>query len=172
MFFRVYGCRGIGEIDIGRPRWSDQPEAVIEQIKNYLKIVNPEKAIGKIHEQSQQSAYEALNRIESQLAYPWIQRPWLNFLFHRLRILFSLRECPKFDGLIQTFGKCRRELFRKAQLAVEENFISRVDEISFLYIDELQRLAFDTDHKQYEKIQFWKNLISQKTCRIQQANVL
>ena len=161
-FFRVYGCRGVGEIDIGRPRWVDQPEVVIEQIKNYLKIINPEKAIGKIHEQSQQSAYEALNRIENQLEHPWIQRPWLHFLFHRLRILFSLRECPKFDGLIQTFWKCRRELFHKAQLAVKENFISRIDDISFLYIDELQRLAFDTDHKQYEKISFWKNLISQR----------
>ena len=37
-FFRIYGCRGIGEIDIGRKRWSDEPGVVIEQIKNYLKI--------------------------------------------------------------------------------------------------------------------------------------
>jgi pyruvate,water dikinase len=161
-FFRIYGCRGIGEIDLGRPRWSDQPEIILEQIKNYLKIINPDKAISKIHDQSRQSAYEALNQIENQLKYPIIQRPLINFFFKRLKILFSVRECPKFDGIIRTYGKCRKELFRQADLAVKENFISRIDDISFLYIDELQSLAFDTDHKQYEKISFWKNLISQR----------
>jgi pyruvate,water dikinase len=161
-FFRIYGCRGIGEIDIGRKRWSEQPEIIIEQIKNYLKIVNPEKAMNKIHEQSKQSAYETLNRMENQLKYPVFQRPLLNFVFNRLKILFSLRECPKFDGLIQTFGKCRQELFRKANLAVHEHFITHIEEISFLYIDELQSLAFDTDRKNYDKIPFWKNLILQR----------
>jgi len=161
-FVHIYGCRGIGEIDIGRKRWSDEPEIIIEQIKNYLKIVNPDKAVNKIHEQSQKSAYETLNRIENQLKYPFIQRPLLNLFFNRLKILFSLRECPKFDGIIQTFGKCRQALLRKAHLAVNENFISHCDDICFLYIDELQSLAFDTDHKQYEKIHFWKNLILQR----------
>jgi pyruvate,water dikinase len=161
-FFRIYGCRGIGEIDIGRQRWSDRPEIVIEQIKNYLKIINPDKSITKILEQSKQSAYEMLNQIEDQLKYPWIQRFLLNLLFNRLKILFSLRESPKFHGIIQTFGKCRQQLFHKANLAINENFISHTDDICFLYIDELQTLAFDTDHKKSEKISFWKNLISQR----------
>jgi len=161
-FFRIYGCRGIGEIDIGCKRWSDKPEVVIEQIKNYLKIINPDKAIDKIHEQSKQSAYETLNKIENELEHSWFQRFLLNFFFNRLKILFSLRESPKFHGIIQTFGKCRKQLLQKANLAVNENFISQNDDICFLYIEELRSLAFDTDHKQYEKIQFWKNLISQR----------
>jgi phosphohistidine swiveling domain-containing protein len=161
-FFRIYGCRGIGEIDLGRKRWSDEPERVIEQIKNYLKIQNPDKSISKIHEQSQQTAYEIFNQIDQHLKYPIIQRPLINILFNRLKILFSVRESPKFHGLIQTFGKCRKELFRKAELAVKENFISQVDDICFLYIGELQALAFDTDHKQSDKINYWKDLISQR----------
>ena len=161
-FFSKYGCRGIGEIDIGRKRWSDEPQAVIEQIKNYLKIRNPDKAVDKIHEQSKQSAYDALSRIENQLKRPFIQRPLLIFLFNRLKILFSLRECPKFYGIIQTFGKCRQELLNKAELAVKENFISYADDIWFLYINELKSLAMDTDNKQYDKIHYWKNLISRR----------
>ncbi|CAF1613405.1 unnamed protein product, partial [Rotaria sordida] len=161
-FFDNYGCRGIGEIDIGRKRWSDQPEIVLEQIRNYLKISNPDKAIDKIHDQSRQSAYEALSRIENDLRWPFIQRPLVNFLFNRLKILFSVRECPKFYGLIQTFGKCRKELLSKANLAVNENLISNVDDIFFLYINELKSLAYDTDHKQYDKIDYWKNLILQR----------
>ncbi|UJR22264.1 hypothetical protein I4U23_025325 [Adineta vaga] len=161
-FFRVYGCRGIGEIDLGRKRWTEQPLVIIEQIKNYLKIINPEKAINKIHEQSQQSAYETFHRIEKQLKWPIIQKPLLNFLFSRLKILFSLRESPKFHGIIQTFGKCRYELFRKAQLAVNEQFISQCDDICFLYIDELYSLALDTDQKNYHKKDYWKILIEQR----------
>ncbi|CAF3638125.1 unnamed protein product, partial [Rotaria sp. Silwood2] len=64
---------GIGEIDIGRKRWSDEPQIVIEQIKNYLKIRNPDKAIDRIHDQSRQSAYETLSRIENELRWPFIQ---------------------------------------------------------------------------------------------------
>ncbi|CAF4170603.1 unnamed protein product [Rotaria sp. Silwood2] len=161
-FFHDYGCRGIGEIDIGRKRWSDEPQIVIEQIKNYLKIRNPDKAIDKIHDQSRQSAYEALSRIENDLRWPFIQRPLVNFLFNRLKILFSLRECPKFYGIIQTFGKCRHELIHKANLAVNEHFISHVDDIYFLYINELKSLAYDTDHKQYDKRDYWKNLIFER----------
>ena len=42
-FFQKYGCRAIGEIDMGRKRWSDEPELVMDQLKNYLKIRNPDK---------------------------------------------------------------------------------------------------------------------------------
>ena len=44
-FFEAYGCRGIGEIDFGHRRWSDEPERVFEQIRNYLAIQNPDRAI-------------------------------------------------------------------------------------------------------------------------------
>lgn len=166
-FFRMYGCRGIGEIDIGRPRWSEQPEVVLDQIKNYLKIINPDKAIDRIHERSQESAYEALDRIESQLTYPRIQERIVRFLFARFRILFSLRECPKFNGMIQTFGKCRENLIEKAELAVKENFITNRNDIAFLYIEELQQLAADTDEKQHERIAFWKDLIARRQAEYQ-----
>ncbi|CAF1430183.1 unnamed protein product [Adineta ricciae] len=166
-FFRMYGCRGIGEIDLGRKRWCEEPQIIFEQIKNYLKITNPMKAIDKIHEQSQQTAYETYNRIEQQLRWPFIQKPLLSILFSRLRILFSVRESPKFHGIIQTFGKCRRELFRKAQLAVDERLISQVDDICYLYIDELHSLAVDTDQKNHGRREHWQNLITQRRTEYQ-----
>ncbi|CAF4468807.1 unnamed protein product [Rotaria sp. Silwood2] len=161
-FFHNYGCRGIGEIDIGCKRWFDEPQVVIEQIKNYLKIRNPDKAVDKIHDQSRQSAYEALSRIEDELRWPFFQRPLVNVLFTRIKILFSLRECPKYYGIIQPFGKCRNELIRKANLAVNENFISHADDIYFLFISELKSLAYDTDNQQYDKRDYWKNLILER----------
>ncbi|CAM2719449.1 unnamed protein product [Rotaria socialis] len=161
-FFRTYGCRGIGEVDMGRKRWSDEPQLIMDQFKNYLKIRNPDKAITTIHDRSKQSAYEAFSKIESELRWPLIQRPLINLLFSRLKILFSLRECPKFSGLIQTFAKCRQALLNKAQEAVNENLISNADDIFFLHIDELKLLALNTDNKQYEKVNYWKHLISQR----------
>ena len=101
--------------------------------------------------------------MENELPHPWIQKPWLNFVFHRLRILFSLRESPKFHGLIQTFGKCRKELIRQAALAVDEDLIGQADDICFLYIDELRSLASDTDQKRHAtRSALWKNLIVQR----------
>ena len=162
-FFEKYGCRGIGEIDFGHRRWSEEPERVFEQIRSYLAIDNPDRSVFKIHQQSQQSAYETLTRMENELKHPWIQRPWLNYVFARLRILFSIRESPKFHGLIQTFGKCRQVLIRQAVLAVEDDLLVQADDICFLYIDELYSLASDTDHKRSAtRSTFWKSLTVQR----------
>ena len=160
-FFRIYGCRGFGEVDIGRERWCDKPENVIDQIKSYLKLNNPDKAIDKVHEKSKESAYETLHQMENELKNSSFKRFLLNFVFERLKILGSLRESPKFE-LVQTHRKCREYLLPKANLVVQENFISQCDDITFLYIKELELLAFDVDQKNYDKISYWKNLIAQR----------
>ena len=37
-FLDIYGCRALGEIDMYKPRWQDDPSHVMQMIKNYLQI--------------------------------------------------------------------------------------------------------------------------------------
>src|SRR6185369_13172784 len=37
-FLRRYGHRAVAEIDLGMPRWSEQPEHVLGALANYLRL--------------------------------------------------------------------------------------------------------------------------------------
>ena len=44
IFLHQYGMRGPGEIDIGRPRWREQPEPIMQVLQSYLAIDDPASA--------------------------------------------------------------------------------------------------------------------------------
>ena len=44
IFLHQYGMRGPGEIDIGRPRWREQPEPIMQVLQSYLAIDDPANA--------------------------------------------------------------------------------------------------------------------------------
>ena len=43
-FMARYGSRGLAEIDLGRPRWSEDPAHVMDVVAGYLRITDPEQA--------------------------------------------------------------------------------------------------------------------------------
>ena len=42
--WQQYGMRGLGEIDLGRPRWREQPEHIMQVLQSYLRIDDPAQA--------------------------------------------------------------------------------------------------------------------------------
>ena len=64
-FLERYGMRGLGEIDIGRPRWRENPVQVIETLQSYLKIVRPDHAPDVVFERGAQEAERALAELEA-----------------------------------------------------------------------------------------------------------
>ncbi len=55
-FLYTYGHRGVAEIDLGLPRWSDDPSHLLGVLANYLQLTNPALAPDV---QFQRSAQEA-----------------------------------------------------------------------------------------------------------------
>jgi FAD binding domain len=43
-FLGMYGHRGVAEIDLGLPRWSEDPAHILGVLANYLQLKNPEQA--------------------------------------------------------------------------------------------------------------------------------
>src|SRR5262245_13111097 len=43
-FLKKYGHRGVAEIDIGMPRWSDDPAHILGVLANYLRLNSAEQA--------------------------------------------------------------------------------------------------------------------------------
>src|SRR3712207_9033398 len=43
-FLETYGHRAVAEIDLGLPRWSEDPAHVLGVLSNYLRLEDPERA--------------------------------------------------------------------------------------------------------------------------------
>src|SRR5436305_8498157 len=71
-FLQVYGHRGVAEIDLGVPRWSEDPTHILGVLANYLRLKNPELAPDVQFRRGAQEAEEmvsTLTRRASKLSW-------------------------------------------------------------------------------------------------------
>ncbi len=55
-FLRIYGHRGVAEIDLGLPRWSEDPTHLLGALANYLQLTDPALAPDAQFQRSVQEA--------------------------------------------------------------------------------------------------------------------
>jgi pyruvate,water dikinase len=142
-FLNRYGMRGVGEIDVGRPRWREDPTPVMQALTSYLRIDDPALAPDVIFQGSAASAQQALAEMETALR----QAPGgsfkvrlLRFLARRVRALAGLRESPKFF-IVRILGIARQTLLSIGAEFVKAGELDRPDDLFFLGLDELSALA-------------------------------
>ena len=64
-FLAVYGMRGIGEIDLGRPRWSDDPADVLSTVQRYQDIPEDQSPPAQFV-RGEQAAAAAIDQLVTQ----------------------------------------------------------------------------------------------------------
>jgi pyruvate,water dikinase len=94
-FLRSYGHRGVAEIDLGIPRWSEDPAYVLGVLANYLRLEDPETAPDA---QFRRAAWEA-EAMVAELTRRAARKGRLHgvlvgFFLGRARTLLGLREMP------------------------------------------------------------------------------
>ena len=114
-FLAKYGHRSHQEIDIGVPRWQEDPGYVIGLIQAYINQKNYEQAIEKF-QKDMVAADKAVKTIATQLYEKGARRDArrVEKLLINYRIMFGAREFPKF---IMTKGV---SIFRKVLLDIGE----------------------------------------------------
>ena len=141
-FLERYGHRSIAEIDLGLPRWSDDPAHLLGAIANYLRL--DETAPGP-DAQFARGAREAATMVEtlvSRVRGP--RRAAVRFLLGRVRKLAGLREQPKFQ-IIRVFALGHAMI---AQVGVElaaRALLDRPDDVFFLTLPEARRAVAGED---------------------------
>lgn len=93
-FLEEYGARGTSEIDVTRPRWRDDPRALLQVIRGGLDAPVP-GAHRAHHARLQEAGRAAVERLTA--AAPWGTRFLVRRLARAVRHLFALREHPKFQ---------------------------------------------------------------------------
>jgi len=156
-FLKTYGLRGFGEIDLGRPRWNDDPTHIFESLRGYLQIVDESRAPDIVFKRSAGDAQRAIDRLATEVrsrSYGWIKSHLVRFFAGRARSLMGLRESPKFFA-VRLMGQIRQCLLATAEQFVESGELDQVDDVVFLSSNELQRFAAREE-------QDWKELIQKR----------
>ena len=137
-FLARYGHRAVAEIDLGMPRWSEEPDHILGMISNYLRVEDPEQAPDR---QFSRAAEHAEERIRSLVERAGAHGRWrarlLDLSLRRVRELSGLRELPKFY-IVKILGEMHRQLLLVGAELVRAGVVAAADDVFFLDFAELR----------------------------------
>ncbi|MFT3876463.1 MAG: PEP/pyruvate-binding domain-containing protein [Propioniciclava sp.] len=134
-FLDVYGMRGVAEIDLGAPRWREDPTPVMHTIKSYLAL--PADAHPReVHRAGQHEAGRSIRRMMDASTPGRAQK--VKRAAQTIRSLAGARETPKFT-LVRCLGLIREGIEASAAELVEQGRLASTADIAFLRTDELRR---------------------------------
>ena len=156
-FLARYGGRGVGEIDLGRSRWAEDPAHVFEMLSSFLQITNEAQAPDVVFRRSAESARQTVEQLVNIAAgspHGWLKARLVRFLSGRVRNLLGLRENPKFF-VVRLMWIIRRELLKSGQEFAASGELEQPDDVCFLTFDELASLASGAQVN-------WRSLVAQR----------
>jgi rifampicin phosphotransferase len=146
-FLAEYGHRGAAEIDIGVPRWAEDPTALFAALAGYLRVSDPETTPDVRFARAAAEAEESLNLLIGRAVRSRPLRAVVaGFLLRRSRALAGLRELPKFVWLY-LLREMRRQLLLAGKELADRGRISRADNIMFLTLSEAAEAAAGMDYR-------------------------
>ncbi|MEM7126834.1 MAG: phosphoenolpyruvate synthase [Chloroflexota bacterium] len=137
-FIDRYGARGPSEIDISRPRWSEDPTSLLQMVVNVMRHSEP--GAHRVHYQQLmdegEAATERLTAAARSSLLRWLRRPLIRRLIRVSRNLSPLREHHKFF-VIQVFALFKSVLLEAGEQMVREERLKTVEDIWFLTMPEV-----------------------------------
>ncbi|ONI81184.1 phosphoenolpyruvate synthase [Actinosynnema sp. ALI-1.44] len=145
-FLEVWGDRAVAEIDVGMPRWSDDPTHILGVLANYLRLADQEAAPDVVFARGTAQARAAIDRLVAQAPR---RKRILRFALNRARDLAGIREMPKYF-LVIALGSVREHLKAIGAELAEAGRIARPDDVFFLDFKQIRSALGGTD--QHERI--------------------
>jgi phosphohistidine swiveling domain-containing protein len=131
-FLGRYGHRAVAEIDLGMPRWSDDPAHILGVLANYLRLDDPALAPDR---QFSNGAREADAQVERLVAAAGKKSPLhaglVRAALKRTRLFAGLRELPKYH-LVEGLAAVRQQLSAVGAELAGAGRITEADDIFFL----------------------------------------
>ncbi len=139
VFLHRYGHRAVAEIDLGMPRWSEDPGHLIGMIQNYLRLDDPELAPVAQFAKGAVAAEAMISTLTGRArARGRLRAVLVDWTLHRARDLTGLRESPKFL-LVLALAALREHLHHVGAALRADDRIDQVDDVYFLDFAEARR---------------------------------
>jgi pyruvate,water dikinase len=138
-FLDTYGHRGVAEIDMGLPRWSEDPAHILGVLANYLRMDGgADLAPAALFAKGVQEARTAVAHVAAQARRKarW-RAAVVRFGLRRTRTYAGLRELPKFYA-VKAFAAVRRSLLVVGDHLVELGVLDSAADVAHLDLAELR----------------------------------
>ena len=144
-FLRAYGHRAVAEIDLGLPRWSEDPTYIIGALANYLRLDNLELAPDVQFRKAAREAEEMMADLTRRATRKGRLRGALvGFFLRRARDLSGMREMPKFC-IILLFARARELLWPVGEELAKTGRLESAGDIFFVTLPEARAALGGTD---------------------------
>ncbi|MFI5500694.1 rifamycin-inactivating phosphotransferase [Nocardia asteroides] len=141
-FLDRYGMRCAGEIDITRPRWSEQPATLVPTILGNIGHFAPGEAARRFDDGRRHALQQADDLVERVRALPDGARKAeeTERAIERIRVFTGYREYPKY-GMVNRYFVYKQALLREAARLVAAGVVDEPQDIYYLTFDELDELV-------------------------------
>ena len=143
-FLDRYGHRAVAEIDVGMPRWSDDPSHILGVLANYLRLADPGLAPDR---QFAKAVRDAEAQIEVLAAAAGersrLRAALVRAALKRTRMFAGLRELPKYH-IVEALGVVRGQLRHVGAGLAAAGRVTEPDDVFFLDLVETRQALAGT----------------------------
>ncbi|CAH0251292.1 Prodigiosin synthesizing transferase PigC [Arthrobacter sp. Bi83] len=131
-FLERFGHRAVAEIDVGMPRWRDDPTHILGVLANYLRLDDPDLAPDRQFRKAEDEAEAQVARLVAETtARSRVRGALVRAALRRARLFAGLRELPKYQ-LVVALAEVRRQVAEVGATLAAEGRIARADDVFFL----------------------------------------
>jgi len=138
-FIEKYGVRTISEIDIGIPRWKEEPIYIFRVLQNYIKLndgsKNPDEIFKNSRNEGERTVIELKNRARGKSS---LRGNIVSWGLDRARRMTGRRELWKVQ-LTSIFSTVREELLKIGEYLVSKEVLTKSHDIFFLNFSEISQ---------------------------------
>ena len=131
-FMDQYGHRAVAEIDVGMPRWSDDPTHIIGVLANYLRLdssaVPPDVQFSNAAEEAEAQIRRLVAEARGRGR---LRGAVVKSALRRARLFAGLRELPKFQ-LVVALAEVRKQLTLVGEALTAAGAFDTPDDVFFL----------------------------------------
>jgi len=136
-FIEKYGVRTISEIDIGIPRWKEEPTYIFRVLKNYIKLKdsskNPDEFFRKSKDEGERTVLQLKSRARGKSK---VRGNVVSWGLDRARKMTGRRELWKVQ-LTSIFSTVREELLKIGEYLVSKEVLTKSHDIFSLNFSEI-----------------------------------
>ncbi|MGY6500981.1 MAG: phosphoenolpyruvate synthase [Acidimicrobiales bacterium] len=138
-YLEAYGMRCVGEIDIGRPRWSERPSTLVPLILSNVENFEPGAGSRLFDRGRHDAAAKQVDLVErlADLLDGAAKAAETERMIDRLRTFTGYREYPKY-GIVRRYAIYKQALLAEAERLRGAGVIDEADDIVYLRLDELR----------------------------------
>ena len=141
-YLEKYGMRGVGEIDITRPRWTERPTTLVPLILDNVRNFTPGEANRRLEQGRQAARSKEQELLERLRASPGgvSKAEEAKLMIDRVRTFSGYREYPKY-GIVARYLVYKQALLEEAERLVQADVLRDKEDIFYLTFHELHNVV-------------------------------